>query len=377
MKPAFPTYLLFLLNGIFPNLFGVVVLKMAADLSVSDVQVGYLFTFFTVSNSISIFIVPLIVDRIGTKKMIYVSIILAIIGVMVLSYSSNTIVFSLGAFIIGFGLGTQFSVSNVILVKNYIPNIRTSKLNIMHFFFSSGAFIAPIFASKFLNLGYSWRFIYRFPFIILILAFIVTFFTSFDDSVSEKNAKKESIFQLPVILVGIAMFSYINSELVIANWLVVYLKKLYNFSVEQGSYLLSIFWISITVGRISTALLIKKIKISSYILLFSIFAVIMFIVVICGTSYNIFIVLMAILGFLFSGIYASIFSYGTSIVENPGGNIISFYLTCGGVGYIVFFGLSGLIISHIGMTAVMFEAAFFMLIIFLSIGTTRVITGTK
>lgn len=233
----------------------------------------------------------------------------------------------------------------------------------MHFFFSAGAFLAPYFSSRLLAMDYSWRIIYRLPFIFLIPIIVIVFFIKFNENVEEDKNESNISFNLSIFLIGLAMFSYIISELGIANWVVVYLNKVHNLHVKEGSNILSLFWISIAIGRILTGIFINKIKLQHYLVLFSLGASISLLLFVFSSNYSSFIICILMTGIFFSGIYASIFSFGTSILEKPSGKIISFYLTCGGIGYVVFFIMSGMVIEHFGIEAVLYESLIFMTII--------------
>ena len=167
------------------------------------------------------------------------------------------------------GLGSGFIETTLNTLPARIPDSQAGSLmNLVHLFFSLGAFISPLIIGGLLESGWVWRTIYGvaiIPTVGLCLGVLgIRFPLAPDRTLLEKeensrercseNKKTQDtsrtlLRQRPVILGALVLLFYVGGELGISSWVVLYLQRELHLSVGVASAGLSSFWIAMMVGR--------------------------------------------------------------------------------------------------------------------------------
>lgn len=136
----------------------------------------------------------------------------------------------------------------------------SSLMNLVHLYFSLGAFIAPLPIGTLLGRGWLWRTIYGvyvIPTVAVGLAVVSVRFPRAPSQVemdTGQNAERSEttwtlLRQRPVILGALVLLFYVGAELGIAAWVVLYLQQELHLAIGWASAGLSAFWIAMMVGR--------------------------------------------------------------------------------------------------------------------------------
>jgi len=136
----------------------------------------------------------------------------------------------------------------------------SSLMNLVHLYFSLGAFIAPLIIGALLERGWLWRTIYGMSVIPTVAMGLTVVGIRFPPALSQaemaagRNPEKGEttwtlLRQRPVILGALVLLFYVGAELGIAAWVVLYLQQELHLSIGWASAGLSAFWIAMMVGR--------------------------------------------------------------------------------------------------------------------------------
>jgi len=169
--------------------------------------------------------------------------------------------------VLGLGAGIIEATLNTLPARMPTPDQRHeanrqagSLMNLIHLFFSLGAFVAPLIIGTLLGRGWRWRTIYGatiIPTVGMGLAVLGVHFPASPPR-AERGRRgdgemSETTWTLlrrrPVVLGALVLLFYVGAELGIAAWVVLYLQQELHLSIGLASAGLSAFWIAMMVGR--------------------------------------------------------------------------------------------------------------------------------
>ena len=148
------------------------------------------------------------------------------------------------------------------------------------------------------------------------------------------DAGAQSYSQVNFYIASGIIFFYLGSETTVNGWVVTYLKDSGIMSGEYAQRLLSLLWLVIIFGRLTTAYLSGKFKKSTLTLINSIGAAFMFVVFISTTNLIIITISMVIFGFFFAGIFPTTIALAGNIIKGSSAAMGSL-LALGGIGGIL------------------------------------------
>ncbi len=166
-------------------------------------------------------------------------------------------------------LSLYFAAAFVETAVNVIPALierrqAGSLMNLVHLFFSVGAFVAPFLAGLILKATGNWRPVFwlaALPTVLLLLATLrVTFPPRGTHApVGEKPAVPVTALlrERPILLGALALFLYVGAEIGASNWIVLYLQRRLGFATLAATSGLSIMWIGLMVGRYLNSVLAR------------------------------------------------------------------------------------------------------------------------
>ena len=238
-------------------------------------------------------------------------------------------------------------------VMNDVATGKAWALNLLHAFFSVGAFSAPIlvlFITK--NTHQNWVFVALIEAILIIISLLVVFFMNVPNNYP---AKKDSgltdwsFVKNKYFLVATAiLFTYLCAEQAINGWLVTYLKDSKVLSSEFSQIMTSVLWLVILVGRLITAILSTKVK-KQYLLLGTGIGYIIFALILLFIHQSLITSIGVIgVGLFMAGIYATTIS-GAGEVLKKYPAALSILLTVGGLGATIMPSIVGAVAGKIGI----------------------------
>lgn len=366
-------YAIFCFNGIFNLLPGVLVIEIAKSFRVDTHVIGYLYSLFVVGNVLAVQINGRILERLNIQKELFAAMGLILTGVLGITTCKWLPLFALFILLCGIGGGLFNSIGNYLIVNLYEAKERSSKLNLLHFTFSVGAIVSPLFSGSLLNGGIPWQYIYRYTLVLLLFLAILVFGTPIQvkKRTGTENKMGKEVWNPAVYAIALGLFCYMIAEQSFVFWGNTYFIEGLSFSMTQASLLVSLFWLCMAVGRGSSGVIIKYVPVERYILVCSCFGFISFIGLLCSNTFGGVVASVSFMGLSFSGLYASILSYGTLQLKFPSAKLVSLYITFGCLGGVLSTPFSSFVKAYLGLRPSLMISAVFMALVFLLVTSVR------
>lgn len=258
----FATYgICFVALGLGMSAIGPMLPYLAENVGVSLAQISFLFTTSSLGYLIGSAGGGRLYDRLNGHRLMLLAVFLMIVSVFFIPITYVFYVLLIVLFFLGLGQGLIDVGGNVNLLWVFQARVGPY-MNALHFSFGVGAFLAPIIVHNVLrwsNGQLTWPF-WSLAFLTLP-SMIGLWFLS-----SPKNPEKETIDQNShavngrlVILMMILFFLYVGVEGGFGGWIFTYATEL-NITSEAGaSYMNSIFWGALTLGRLLSVPLARKV----------------------------------------------------------------------------------------------------------------------
>ncbi len=342
---------------------------------------AWLFGGFVVASLICSYFI----QRRGIKKTMLGSIAILGLALVGTGLSWNSWILFPMMLCIGIGGGAVEGAVNALIAEMY-PDTRVSSLNLMHIYFGVGAFTWPLIAGFLLASGISWRaiFIILGIYSIAIGALIASQKFPASKSHTSDSSGLRDMFRLitspAAFLIALMVAFYVGGEMGINSWIVRYFDEviLHNKPLSipvsltpagipfrfvfTSTMFLTIFWLTLTLGRIATAIAGKYLPDTTILrietLLSTIFAIATFYVS------NIFLagIFLALTGFFFSGIFATAIATGGNRYPSQIGAVSSLIIGFSGLGNIALNAGIGVISNSWGLRTGMMTAALFLIV---------------
>lgn len=362
-KITFLGYLSFFFIGVFMNLLGVSLISMGKTFETDTAIIGYVYTSFAAFSTIAILLNGKLLNKVNLKKEKIIAIYVSGLGIVLLTMTDSLIFFGIGCALVGIGVGLLTSIINYIIIHNFEGSERSAKLNLANFYYSVGAIISPYFAGIIIKNKIGWQWNYRFVIIIVLTMLYLTLTSNFNIKKTIKVNEIKNMsnkWNLRFFVICILLFCYVMTEMIFTQWIVTYLNKTHRIEIDSAGFALSIFWVSMMVGRYLSNHFVKIFKLTKYIISSSVIAFVAFSLVFFVESYVFILVLVLFMGLGFSGLYASTISYGTNQQNNPSPMLMTFIITCGSIGGILSSPLASFIKRNLGIKLTLISGLFFL-----------------
>ncbi|MCM3512057.1 MFS transporter [Carnobacterium inhibens] len=252
----FIIYITYISLGLPDSLLGVAWPDMVGEFHVTYSAVGIISMAIAVCTVISSLQTIRITQKKGTGKLVLSSILLTAMGLIGFAFTKNFFLLIVAALPLGFGAGAIDTS-----VNNYVSsNLKAHHMNWLHAFWGVGATLGPIIMGVVLDNHFSWRNGYLIiGSIQLILAFILLFslplWKQNEQKVAIEPDKSKLSFgallkQKGVMWSLLSFLFYVGIEGTIFLWGSSYLVEVKSVTAASASFILSLFFASITLGRI-------------------------------------------------------------------------------------------------------------------------------
>ena len=272
--------LLMLLYGSSVVMIGTLLPELIGQFSLTMSQGGFAITLQSIGGLATVFGGIALADRVPKSAVILGSFlvfaVLRIITGAVGTYAALLVIF----FLSGIALRLLDTMLNA-LIGDIHQKRRGFHMNILHLFFSLGAFIGPSLASQLLNLGINWRAIYYATGLVYLMVGMPGFFFMLRNRTGANRQRKPNrlptevlegnrwtmshIKRLEMVLLGFSLLLYSVHQSGITAWLPHYMNTELEANVNISSYALSIFWVGIILSRLIASKISIKIEPSTLV----------------------------------------------------------------------------------------------------------------
>ncbi|KAK3588132.1 hypothetical protein CHS0354_012188 [Potamilus streckersoni] len=159
-----------------------------------------------------------------------------------------------------------------------------------------------------------------------------------EDKITKKDDAVNISLRLKIpvlILISIIFHCYVGMESSFANYLMTFCLRRLKWSKEKGSAASSLYWVGFCVGRFLGIFLARVLQSTTIMVTFSIMIMLSFIGLLLGSMFYlqpVVLVFSTFVGFAFSPIFASVFSWTEERFPPVSGRIISLFLLSSSTG---------------------------------------------
>lgn len=330
---TFGAFFAFFLFGFVDNLKGPTIPVILRELNMSYGTAGFLLLAGYLGFFISVIITGPLSECLGNKTILILGALLLSFGAIGYSFLhvSHGLFFSM--FFIGLGIGSlDIGGNGLILDLHNNTNRKGKYLSLLGFSVSLGSALGSFYAGQLLLRKISWRTIYFFSIVIILIFFVYIVFLKYEKKIVKKR-KTFSIKKLMKIIKSRNMIVFsllicfcVSIEVGIAAWLIDYLHRTKQLPNILTTSVLSFFFIGIMVGRFLFSFFVEKIGYIRIMIYLSI-ALIIAIFLLCFGP-NIISIFFPIIGILLAPIFPTTIALFTELttenIETKMGILFSF-----------------------------------------------------
>lgn len=249
-------YATFISLGLPDSLLGVAWPNMVGEFHVAHSAAGIISMTIAICTIISSLQTARIAKKIGTGKLVLGSVLLTAIGLIGFAFTQHYFLLIVAALPLGFGAGAIDTSLNEYVAVNF----RAHHMNWLHAFWGVGATLGPIIMGAVLNNNSSWRngywIIGGIQLILVIMLFLsLPLWKQDKQKVSGESEKSTisfgTVLREPGVILSLLSFAfYVGIEATVGLWGSSYLIEVKTLSAATASFMISIFFASLTVGRI-------------------------------------------------------------------------------------------------------------------------------
>jgi fucose permease len=265
-------YATFLLIGWSGLLVPSLVRTLERDLDQNDAGIGVFYFLYATSYAVGSFVGGLVTERTGRRPVLAASAALHGLGLLALGVAPGWSLFLLAAVPAGLGAGSLDGGTNGLFLDLF-ATARGRALNNLHLFFGLGALAAPIAIGVLSEAGVAWQAIIAgtgLAAVPVAVTFAVAEMPSgrraaprlapLPEAAHAAGSSSATAAPRPVarpgrgtsvlLLLGVAIATYVAGEIGISNWLVRYLESA---PLLVATASLSLFWGGLALGRLVSA----------------------------------------------------------------------------------------------------------------------------
>jgi fucose permease len=244
---------IFALFGISMTVIGATLPKIFADFGWSYTTAGAIIAAGSIGYFLSSYLAGIFLSALGLRLTISLSLLLVFAGLELFATTSIPWLNMLLYFIVGLGQGgIELSVDWATLRMEGPGGGRA--MSLMHGAFSIGAVVGPLIIAILISAHLQWTLIYRG---IGVLFLAIAIFMQFmplaalgRDKGHAAGGSRRDLFRHPAYWLGFfALFVYVGVELGISNWVAEYFVSVFGAPIPTGSFMVSLFWVGLLVGR--------------------------------------------------------------------------------------------------------------------------------
>lgn len=234
---------------------------------------------------------------------------------------------------------------------------RTRRLNWLHVFYGIGAIIGPLLVAIVLTFSDKWRLVYVLVGL-LSLPLPILFWRSslyqgsisFSPTLTPAGQGLTRPIASPLFwLAALAMLLYVGIEVSFGSWTPVFLTRVRDLSIVSASYAISVFWVSIVVGRFLFGTFFHKTNLSLSLVVGTLAAALFSALTFMLKGHIPMILLIALSGLSISWFYPSVIALGANTFPEHIGFMTGALAASGTSGSMLFPWLIGPVSEALGL----------------------------
>ncbi len=317
------------------------------------------FTFLNAGILIAIFLNAWLMEIVPLKTQLRFGFVLMVLALAGLMLSHSLALFSAAMFVLGVVSGITMSIGTFLITHLYEGRQRGSRLLFTDSFFSMAGMIFPMVAAFLLARSIEWYWVYVCIGLLYLAIFILTFgcqFPVLGQRAQQQNSQpvQKEKWGIGVLFLSIAALCYILGQLGFIAWVPEYAKSL-GMNVTQQGQLVSRFWMSYMFGMWAFSVILRFFDLQRILTALAGLAAVLMYCFNTSTAAHMPWFILA-LGFFSSAIYTTIITLGSQQTRVASPRLVNVVLTCGTIGTMLTFVVTGPIVAHSGPQAALFTA---------------------
>ncbi len=228
----------------------------------TDAGIGVIYLAYAIAYMSGSFGGGTLTERLGRRLVVGGAVLVHAAGIAGLGFAPTWTAFVAVAVVAGLGAGALDGGANGLVLDVYREG-RGRAMNLLHMSFSIGALTAPLVVGILVEGGVPWQNIAIATGAVLALlaiAYAVIPMPSGRRATDDVGAVEpvavgsggHSLLAGPLLLLGIAIATYVASEVGVSNWIVRFLEPA---PLTTATLALSLFWAGLTVGRLVSSVI--------------------------------------------------------------------------------------------------------------------------
>ena len=356
------------LTGALVIVTGMVMGNIAEYFNLPISSMSNTFTFLNAGILVSIFLNAWLMEIIPLKRQLIFGFVLMILAVAGLMVGHSLVMFSLCMFVLGVVSGITMSIGTFLITHIYEGRQRGSRLLFTVSFFSMAGMVFPIVAATLLANHVTWYWVYACIGVLYLAIFVLTLMSDFPILGQKKDDQSEPVVKekwgIGVLFLSIAALCYILGQLGFIQWVPEYASKHFNMSIEEAGALVSNFWTAYMVGMWIFSFILRFFDLQRIVTVLAALSTVMMYLFVTTEQVGMLSLYILGLGFVSSAIYTTLITLGSLQTKVSSPKLVNFILTCGTIGTMLTFIVTGPIVAKSGAHAALATANGLYLVVF-------------
>lgn len=326
----------------------------------SDAGIGLFYFVFAIAWGTGAFGGGMVVERFGRRTVLTLAASLVALGLVGLGIAPTWEVFLVAGLPAALGAGAIDGGGNALILDLH-ESRRGRALNLLHVFFSLGALAAPVTIGWLVEGGVGWQAIPVGTGLAAVLVAILFGLVKMpsgrrpppdssraSDRLSPRS--RPSRLAAPLLLLAVAIASYVASEVGVSSWLVRFLEPA---PLSTATFALSLYWAGIAVGRILSSQLADRFDHLSFTVACAAGLAVVLLGAILVPSLPVSLGLFAVAGVLSGPIFPMIIAVGGERYRDRSAAVSGFLTGTAVTGSIFYPPIMGVLSVTVGLTVAM------------------------
>ena len=368
----------FVMSAIISPL-GVISAPIATYYDISTTTATATFTYLTTGILIGTLVAIFIFDFFRLKQVVIGGVILIVTCIYAIYAIRIFSVFSVSLGLIGIGCGIELSAAAVVISKSYADKMRASMLLLTDSFYSIAGVLSTALAGWFIAREYHWSSAYLLATLASVVIAGLALSSKYPDTevdafetqgtnlapdnvtpegiadaweqINEESLLANENWPVSVHLVGVAMLVYLIGFVSIYSWVPNYAQETFGVSVESSGIVVSRFFLGMIIGQLVMFFLVLKFPLRNLIIIYAILATLFTILLWLVETADHLQLAMLTLGLATGGLFKTVLTFGTTVVNNPSPKMVSYLIFHAGFGTAIAPFISSFIVESWDMSA--------------------------
>lgn len=338
LLPTLAAMLSLMVFGFSANVLPSVLLRAAEDFAIRPERLANVTALKYACYILATIVGGMVADRVGKKAVFIAACCFTGGGALICALARGLPGFYAGSAFIGMGGGMLESLSSALL-SDLFPHRRKLMLNLSQVGYCIGAVLGPFLIGRWLPAGVSWRVF--FGLLVAMAAALLTVYALARIPKTQTEASKAVggtrtvIARWSFIFPCVIIFLYVFAETGVALFMNMFLRAHRNAPENWAIYSISVFWVTMTVGRLICAVIPERFSFERLVALLMAGSGVTLLAQGLNAHWGVHLALFGVTGFVFAGTWPLIIGLTTG--RNPGlsGTVVGLTVAVGALGCIV------------------------------------------